>query len=80
MGSTKDIDFNDFIDAETLFGNIESTKMRFEDFFFFSSRVFFHGHWQLTGQQGNGGDLFFYSTLPLPPAHKHSDIYVQFCT
>ena len=23
---------------------------------------------------------FFYSTLPLPPAHEHSDIYVQLCT
>ena len=21
-----------------------------------------------------------YSTLPLPPAHKHSDIYLQLCT
>ena len=32
-------------------------------FFFFSIRVFFHGHWQLTGQQGKGGDLFlFHST------------------
>ena len=23
---------------------------------------------------------FFHSTLPLPPAHEHSDIYVQLCT
>ena len=46
--------------------------------FFFSIRVFFHGHWQLTGQQGKGGDLFF-PTLPLPPAHEHSDIYLQLC-
>ena len=23
---------------------------------------------------------FFYFTLPLPPAHEHSDIYVQLCT
>ena len=31
--------------------------------FFFSIRVFLHGHWQLTGQQGKGGDLFlFHST------------------
>ena len=30
---------------------------------FFSIRVFFHGHWQLAGQQGKGGDLFsFHST------------------
>ena len=33
-------------------------------FVFFSTRVFFHGHWQLTGQQGKGGDLFlFHSTI-----------------
>ena len=30
-GPTKDIDFNDFIDAETLFDDIRSTKIRFED-------------------------------------------------
>ena len=31
--------------------------------FFFSIRVFFHGHWQLTGQQGKGGDhILFHST------------------
>ena len=30
---------------------------------FFSIRVFFYGHWQLTGQQAKGGDhLLFYST------------------
>ena len=30
---------------------------------FFSIRIFFHGHWQLTGQQGKGGDhLLFHST------------------
>ena len=31
--------------------------------YFFSIRVFFHGHWRLTGQQGKGEDhLLFYST------------------
>ena len=31
--------------------------------FCFSIRVFFHGHWRLTGQQGKGGDhLLFHST------------------
>ena len=31
--------------------------------FFFSIRIFFHGHWRLTGQQGKGGDyLLFHST------------------
>ena len=34
-------------------------------FFFFSIRVFFHGHWRRTGQQGKGGDhLLFQSTTP----------------
>ena len=47
--------------------------------YFFSIKIFFHGHWQLTGQQGKGGPIF-YSTLPLPPAHEHSDIYLQLCT
>ena len=32
-------------------------------FFFYSIRVFFHGHWRLTGQQGKGEDLLlFHST------------------
>ena len=43
---------------------------------FFSIRMFFHGHWRLTGQRGMGGTIF-YSTLPLPPAHEYSDIYLQ---
>ena len=31
--------------------------------FFFSIRVFFHGHWRLIGHQGKGGDHFlFHST------------------
>ena len=47
--------------------------------YFFSIKIFFHGHWQLTGQQGKGGPIF-YSTLPLPSAHEHSDIYLQLCT
>ena len=42
----------------------------------FSTRVFFHRHWRFTGQQGKGGAIF-YSTLPLPPAHEHWDIYFQ---
>ena len=31
--------------------------------FFFSLRLFFHGHWKITGQQAKGEDhLLFYST------------------
>ena len=46
---------------------------------FFSVSIFFHGHWQLTGQKGKGG-VIFYSTLPLPPVQEHSVIYLQLCT
>ena len=42
-------------------------------YIFFSLRVFFHRHWQLTGS-GSEGNIF-YSTLPLPPTHGHSDSY-----
>ena len=39
---------------------------------------FFHKYWLFRGQQGKGGN-FFNSTLPLPNAQKHSDIYLQLC-
>ena len=36
--------------------------------FFFSIKIFFHRHWQLTGQQGKGGDhLLFHSTSSTRP-------------
>ena len=44
-------------------------------FVFFSITVFFHGHWQIKRE-----GTIFYSTLPLPSAHEHSDIYLQLCT
>ena len=43
-------------------------------FFIFSIRVFFQGHHSF--MEGT----IFYSTLPLPSAHKHSDISLQLCT
>ena len=30
--------------------------------FFFSIRIFFHGHWRLTGQHGKGGDHFLFDS------------------
>ena len=42
-------------------------------------RVFFHGHWPLTGQQGEGEEDLFYYTLPFPPAHEQTFI-LQLCT
>ena len=47
-----------------------------QDIFFYKG--FLHRHWRFTGQQGKGGAIF-YSTLPLPLAHKHWDIYLQLC-
>ena len=47
---------------------------------FFLYYGYFHRHWRFTGQQGKGGwGTFFYSTLPLPPAHKHWDICLELC-
>ena len=46
--------------------------------FFFLSGFSFYRHWPLTGQQGKGGTIF-YSTLPLPTTHEHSDIDLQLC-
>ena len=42
-------------------------------FFFFSIRVFLHGHWQLTGQQGKRGDhfLFHFTTSTRPRTFRH---------
>ena len=38
----------------------EYEKKKKNFFFFLSIRVFFHRQWQLTGQQGKGGDLFLF--------------------
>ena len=45
-------------------------------FVFFSIRVFFHGHWQLTRQQGKGGDHL----IPLYNFHPLTNIRHLFAT
>ena len=45
--------------------------------FFFLSGLSFTDTDNSQDSRGREG-TFFYSTLPLPPAHEHSDIYVQF--
>ena len=47
--------------------------------YFFLSGVSFTATDNSQDSRGREG-TFFYSTLPLPPAHEHSDIYVQLCT
>ena len=44
-------------------------------YYFFFIRVFFHGHWQLTGQQGKGGNHFF----PLYHFHPLTNIQTFIC-
>ena len=45
----------------------------FAIFFSFSIRVFFHGHWRLTGRKGKGGDhfLFHSATFTRSPTFRH---------
>ena len=47
-------------------------------FFFFSIRVSFTDTDDSQDSRGREGAIF-YSTLPLPPALAHSDIYLQLC-
>ena len=46
--------------------------------FFFLSGFFFTDTDNSQDSRGREGTIF-YSTLPLPPAHEHSDIYLQLC-
>ena len=46
--------------------------------FTFSIRVFFHDTDDWRDSRGREGTIFL-STLQLPPAHEHSDIYLQLC-
>ena len=47
-------------------------------FFFFLSGFSFSDTDDSQESRGREGTIF-YSTLPLPPAHEHSDIYLQLC-
>ena len=53
-------------------------------FVFFFVFFFYQGFlsWTLTTHRtaGEGRGTFLFSTLPVPPACEHSDIYVQLCT
>ena len=45
---------------------------------FFSVRVFFHGHWRLTGQQGARGDNLLFDSITSTCSGTFS-IYLQLC-
>ena len=53
-------------------------KQKYYTQFFFSIRVFFTDTDDSQDSRGREGTIF-YSTLPLPPAHEHWDIYLQLC-
>ena len=60
-----------FMDVKLLFIN-------FKRFFFLSGFSFTDTDNSQDSRRREG--TIFYSTLPLPPAHEHSDIYLQLCT
>ena len=49
-----------------------------KEIFFFLSGFSFTDTDNSQDSRGREGTIF-YSTLPLPPAHEHSDIYLQLC-
>ena len=51
--------------------------MKYLQFFFLSGFSFTNTD-DLQDSRGREGAIF-YSILPLPPAHEHSDIYLQLC-
>ena len=58
--------------------NIIMVKLKKKIKFFFSIGFSFTDTDNSQDSRGREGTIF-YSTLPLPPAHKHSDIYLQLC-
>ena len=63
----------------------DPVKYLWWSFFFFFFFFFYQGFLSQTlntddSQDSRGREgTFFYSTLPLPPAQEHSDIYLQLC-
>ena len=60
-----------------LFRSFFVTK-RYFYYFFFQSGFSFTDTDDSQDSRGREGTIF-YSTLPLPPAHEHRDIYLQLC-
>ena len=60
-------------------GLLKSVKIPLsEHFFFFLSGFYFTETDDSQDWRGREGTIFYF-TLPLPPAHEHSDIYLQLC-
>ena len=67
--------FEDCFWAKLIF-NLKKRGSAF--FFFFTIRIFFTDTDDSQDSRGREGTIF-YSSLPLPPAHEHWDIYLQLC-
>ena len=65
-------------ETRNLFFCITPQNHRLMFVFFFLSGFFFTDTDDSQYSRGREGAIF-YSTLPLPPAHEHWDIYLQFC-
>ena len=55
--------------------NFYTYTLIFFSFLFFSIRVFFHGHWRLTGQQGKGGDHFLFHSTTSTRSRTFRDLF-----
>ena len=67
--------FSSYVDGNQM---VNSKYMRYLKYFFFLSGLFFTDTDDSQDSRVREGTIF-YSSLPLSPAHKHSDIYLQFC-
>ena len=66
-----------FVCRETKFLPLRVSRMLLQ-LIVFSIRIFFTDTDDSQNSRGREGTIFYF-TLPLPPAHKHWDIYLQLC-
>ena len=77
IGSKQAVRLDDIV--ALLHENILGMQKMFSDsVFFFLSGFSFTDTDDSQDSRGRGR-IIFYSTLPLPPTHEHSDIYLQLC-
>ena len=67
-----------FVNLHVTFSNFEQLLQKFKYIYIFSITFSFTYTDDSQDSKGMEGTIF-YSTLPLPPAHEHWDIYLQLC-
>ena len=83
LSSEADFDISTLVGRWIFLVDVKLTKRsiihdRVNPCFFFSIRVFFHGHWRLIGQQRKGGDHFlFYSIRSRTFRHLFATLHVR---